>query len=66
MTIEETTKILKQGPEGINIEPMPNPKPLAVERVTVRIQSGSTESFSQGEGFIRNAKLSPDALLGRW
>ena len=52
--------------QNLNIAPSPNPKHLTVERVTVRIQSGSTESFSQGEGFIRNAKLHPDALLGRW
>jgi hypothetical protein len=58
----EATKLLDRS----NIAEWPNPKPLAVERVTVRIQSGSTESFSQGEGFIRNAKLHPDALTGRW
>jgi len=51
--------------QNLNIAPMPNPKPLAVERVTVRIQSGNSESFSQGEGFIRNSSLHPDAILGR-
>ena len=36
----EATKELKQGPDGINIEPWPNPKPLSVERVNVRTPKG--------------------------
>jgi len=64
----EATKELKQGPDGINIEPWPNPKPLSVERVKVSIceGEGSDSSFPSTEGFIRNAKLHPEALLGRW
>ena len=53
----------------LNIAPMPNPKPLSVERVTVRISmgEGNTGQHSQTEtGFIRNASLHPEALLGRW
>jgi hypothetical protein len=64
----EATKELKQGPDGINIEPWPNPKPLSVERVSVNSLKGdgTDTSFPSTEGFIRNAKLHPDALLGRW
>ena len=64
----EATKELKQGPDGINIEPWPNPKPLSVERVKVSIckGEGSDSSFPSTEGFIRNAKLHPETLLGRW
>ena len=60
----EATKLLDRS----NIAEWPNPKPLPVERVTVRISQGEgrTEQHSQIEsGFIRNAKLHPDALLGR-
>lgn len=64
----EATKELKQGPDGINIEPWPNPKPLSVERVNVRTPKGdgTDTAVPSTEGFIRNAKLHPDALLGRW
>ena len=64
----EATKELKQGPDGINIEPWPNPKPLSVERVKVSIckGEGSDSAFPSTEGFIRNANLHPDALTGRW
>lgn len=54
---------------NLNIAPSPNPKHLTVERVSVRVSKGegNTENHSQTEsGFIRNAKLHPDALLGRW
>jgi hypothetical protein len=54
--------------QDLNIAPMPNPKPISVERVTVRIAKGEghTEQHSQTEsGLIRNASLHPDALLGR-
>lgn len=61
---ETTTKELKQGPDGINIEPMPNPKPIHVVRVTVTTpgQDGKNSS-TQEYGFIRNANLHPEALL---
>ena len=55
--------------QNLNIAPSPTPKPISAERVTVRIAQGEgrTEQHSQVEsGFIRNAKLHPDALLGRW
>jgi hypothetical protein len=64
-TTIEATKLLDRS----NIAEWPNPKPITTERVTVRISQGEgrTEQHSQIEsGFIRNAKLSPDALLGRW
>jgi hypothetical protein len=63
----EATKELKQGPDGINIEPWPNPKPLSVERVSVTTpgQDGKNNG-SKETGFIRNANVHPDALLGRW
>ena len=63
MTIE-TTKIFDRS----NIAEWPNPKHLTVERVTVRVSKGegNTEQHSQTEsGFIRNAKLHPDALTER-
>lgn len=55
--------------KNLNIAPSPNPKHLTVERVTVRVSKGEgrTEQHSQIEsGFIRNAKLSPNAHTGRW
>jgi hypothetical protein len=54
---------------NLNIAPSPNPKHLTVERVSVRVSKGegNTENHSQTEtGFIRNASLHPEALLGRW
>ena len=60
---------MKLNFSNLNIAPMPNPKPLSVERVTVRISmgEGNTGQHSQTEtGFIRNASLHPEALLGRW
>ena len=53
---------------NLNSAPYPNPKPLTVERVSVRISKGegNTENHSQVEiGFIRNTNLHPDALTGR-
>ena len=63
MTIE-TTKIFDRS----NVQEWPNPKPLSVERVNVRTPKGdgTDSSFPSTEGFIRNAKLHPEALLGRW
>ena len=53
----------------LNIAPTPNPKPLNVERVNVRIVKGegNTEQHSQTEyGYIRNSSVHPEALLERW
>lgn len=53
---------------NLNIEPYPNPKPLLVERVHVRISKGegNTEQYSQVEyGYIRNASVHPEAHTGR-
>ncbi len=61
-------KHMKIDFQNLNIQPYPNPKPLAVERVSVRISQGEghTEQHSQMEtGYIRNAKLHPDAHTGR-
>jgi hypothetical protein len=54
---------------NLNIAPTPNPKPLTVERVNVRIVKGegNTEEHSQTEhGYIRNTCVHPEALLERW
>ena len=49
-----------------NIQETPNPKPLSVQRVSVRISKGDSESGGTTEiGFIRNAQLDPAAHTGR-
>jgi hypothetical protein len=60
----EATKLLDRS----NIAEWPNPKPLPVERVSVRTPKGdgTDAAFPSTEGFVRNANLHPDALLGRW
>jgi len=44
---------------NLNIEPSPNPKTLAVEKIAVKITSEDGKVFAAGEGYIRNAKLDP-------
>jgi hypothetical protein len=59
---------MKLNFQNLNVEPMPNPKPLSVLRVSVRIAKGegNTDQHSQVEhGFIRNAAIDPIALTGR-
>ena len=48
--------------QKLNLAPMPNPKPLKVERVELVDGEGN----SVGYGVVRNANLSPEALIGRW
>ena len=54
----------------LNLEPSPNPKPLAVERVSVRIETvdeqGNSKFSNYSDGFIRNVSVHPVALTGRW
>ncbi len=59
---ETTTKIFDRS----NIAEMPNPKPIHVVRVTVTTpgQDGKNSS-TQEYGFIRNANLHPEAIIGR-
>jgi hypothetical protein len=62
MEIQETTKRLDRS----NIAEMPNPKPIHVEKVAVTTpgqdgKNGNTTEY----GYITNANLSPDALIGR-
>ena len=48
---------------NLNLAPMPNPKPLRVERVTVAV--GAEGKQGQPEvGYIRNANLHPEAVIG--
>ncbi len=52
---------------NLNIEPMPNPKPLKVQRVSVSMDH--TEKAAPGGsnvGFITNTNLHPAALIRRW
>ena len=54
----------------INIEPMPNPKRLTVQRVNVAIvtedDKGNVRSSDSSVGYIRNASVHPAAHTGRW
>ncbi len=55
---------------NLNLEPSPNPKPLTVERVSVRIETvdekGNAKFSSDSTGYIRNASVHPVAHTGRW
>ncbi len=54
---------------NLNIQPMPNPKPLKVQRVDVRIshvdENGNALRHTDSTGFIRNANVHPAALTRR-
>jgi len=56
---------MKQNFVDTNIEPYPNPKPLTVQRVSVRLartdEHGNTTYSNEGYGFITNAALDPHA-----
>ena len=48
-----------------NIEPMPNPKPLKVQRVRVSTKPDGTDASNLHTleyGFIRNTNLDPSAI----
>jgi len=52
--------------QNLNIQPMPNPKMLSVERVSVSTlgqdgKNGNTSDY----GFIRNASVHPSAIAER-
>ena len=51
---------------NLNIQPMPNPKPLSVERVNVSTpgQDGKNNGATE-TGFIRNSSVHPSAIIGR-
>ena len=51
--------------QNLNISPTPNPKPINVERVAVRIDKSETAGITSTYGFIRNASVHPDAHTGR-
>jgi hypothetical protein len=58
----ETTKIYDRS----NIQDMPNPKPIHVQRVRVTTPGQDGKSGNSPEyGYIRNDNLSPDALTER-
>ena len=62
----EATKLLDRS----NIAEWPNPKPISTERVKVRMEhtdeKGNTTYGPIETGVVRNAKLHPEALTGRW
>jgi hypothetical protein len=53
------------GPDGLNIEPAPNPKPIHVERVEL-YQIVDGRRILTGVAFIRNANLDSHAHTARW
>jgi hypothetical protein len=59
----------QDGPDHRNTEPYPNPKPLTVERVSVRIErtddNGNTTYGPVEAGYVVNAKVHPAAFTGR-
>ena len=60
---------MKPDFNNLNIEPMPNPKPLSVERVSVRMEhtddNGKTTYGPVESGYVRNANLHPAAHTGK-
>ncbi len=54
---------------NLNLAPMPNPKLLNVQRVSVDMVKSETAApaggTSSSSGFIRNAKVHPATLTGR-
>ncbi len=44
---------------NLNLEPMPNPKPLRVQRVNVEVESVEGKIVSSGQGRITNANVHP-------
>ena len=58
---------MKHDFTNLNIEPMPNPKPLKVMRVQVGHISSEGKEGQHGTGLITNANLHPHAIVfGRW
>jgi hypothetical protein len=57
---------MKLNFQDLNLEPMPNPKPLHVERVRVTTpgQDGKNSNTSE-YGFIHNVNLHPSAIAER-
>jgi hypothetical protein len=48
--------------QNLNIQPMPNPKPLSVERVIVKADHTNQGGAGAEYGFIRNASVHPSAI----
>ena len=54
---------MKYDFQNLNIQPMPNPKPLRVQRVNVEVESVEGKIVSSGQGRITNANVHPvDAI----
>ena len=51
--------------QNLNIEPMPNPKPMTVERVCVKPDHTDNSGAPAEYGFIRNSRVDPVAHTGR-
>jgi hypothetical protein len=56
---------MKYDFQNLNIEPMPNPKPLRVQRVYVEVASVEGQTVSSGQGRIINAKVHPAEAVRR-
>ena len=60
---------MKQKAPFENIEPMPNPKNLTVQKVFVSVETGDGKTFAEGPGYIRNANIYParvHRIAPRW
>ena len=56
---------MKYNFQDLNIEPMPNPKPIKVQRVSISVQSAEGKTSSSGDGFIVNTCIHPASLIYR-
>ena len=56
---------MKYDFQNLNIEPLPNPKPLHVQRVSVSVVSAEGKTSSSGDGRIINACVHPASLIYR-
>ncbi len=58
---------MKYDFSNLNIAPMPNPKPLCVERIFVVLETQDGKTSGQMQGIVRNSSLHPYAVVnGRW
>ncbi len=55
----------QEGPDHLNIQPMPNPKPLTVERVIIKEDHTDKGGAGEEYGYIRNASIHPSAIAER-
>jgi hypothetical protein len=54
---------MKYDFQNLNIEPMPNPKPLRVERIIILRTTDDGRPTLHEQGIVRNVTLHPYAII---